>query len=484
MARKYRQLYIFLPALLILFAAAVFFMVKNYYSSDEFLWQYAPKKSLAFAEFDLADKNFIDYLGRNSQAKKQLEKFLQDNGLPADIWKAEIEIQKIGLFVVEIPDQEKRKEPGWVVKSRGNIEQSSAFLSGYYYQPIDKKTAIIARSKEVMQMVRGAQYFSDLNFGQRSKAVNGFGYGFFRAEFWDSTRLTDEEKRIFHNNLAADDQGLIYWQAAINDKEEINFQINLPWAYSDNKLAWQRDAMAGNIFYSDKSLVLKLDGVKNIWETIVAGAESETVAKEIVETYINDKYQTDIRELYTIFEQPVALVVRPKIKIKQASDLMDLGNNDFAIVSNKVFNINKDQVAWNLEALIKSYTAFKFPEKRLKILIDKTTGYEVVADPNRLAFTKENYGRGEIKFIKAADFEMGYFLGDEEIIIFNSTNLVKRILDQKEARAGGDELGDAISDLILDPAILDTTYLSFAKIVSVVFDDNERNGIVIKGMIK
>ena len=120
----------------------------------------------------------------------------------------------------------------------------------------------------------------------------------------------------------------------------------------------------------------------------------------------------------------------------------------------------------------------------MKILIDKTTGYEVVADPNRLAFTKENYGRGEIKFIKAADFEMGYFLGDEEIIIFNSTNLVKRILDQKEARAGGDELGDAISDLILDPAILDTTYLSFAKIVSVVFDDNERNGIVIKGMIK
>ena len=77
MARKYRQLYIFLPALLILFAAAVFFMVKNYYSSDEFLWQYAPKKSLAFAEFDLADKNFIDYLGRNSQAKKQLEKFFQ-----------------------------------------------------------------------------------------------------------------------------------------------------------------------------------------------------------------------------------------------------------------------------------------------------------------------------------------------------------------------------------------------------------------------
>lgn len=484
MEKKYGQLYIFLPALLILFAGAVFLLVKNYYHSDELLWRYAPKKSVAFMELNLADKKFVDYLGKNSQAKKQLENFLQDNGLPVGIWQAGIEIKKIGLFVVEVSGQDKRKERGWIINSRNNVAQLSAFFSGYYYHPVNNKLAIITKSKEAMQAVREAQYFSDLNFEKRNRNAGGFGLGFFRTDFWSDANLTNEEKIIFQSSFTSDDDGLIYWQAAINNKEEIDFQISLPWAAGDNQLAWQKDAAAGDVFFSNKSLVLKVEGMKNVWKAIAVGAKSAVLDRAMVETYIGDKYQTNIKELYKIFEQPFTLVIRPKIKIKQPSNFLSLEHNDFVVLSKQLPSADKAAVIENLEALIKNYTAFQFPEKRWKILVDGTKGYEVVADPSRFIFTQESYERGELRFIRAADFELGYFLSDEKIMIFNSVVLAKSVLDQPGIGAEDNEAGGVMADLIFDPEILDMPYLSFAKAIKIFFSDNVRKEIVIRGAIR
>jgi hypothetical protein len=165
------KFFLFVLVALMMVAGAIFVVAKNS-SQAENLWRYAPRETEIFVEFDLADGKLAEYFENNKVAKEELENFLVDNGLPAGIWQAGIEIQRVAMFVTETNSSEKKTESGWIIQSKNNIEQLNAFLSNFYFESLDKRTIIITKSKEVMSSVGDKQTFFGLD-ASRAKEMKG-----------------------------------------------------------------------------------------------------------------------------------------------------------------------------------------------------------------------------------------------------------------------------------------------------------------------
>ncbi|HRY63271.1 MAG TPA: hypothetical protein P5267_01530 [Patescibacteria group bacterium] len=480
MKRSYLKFFIFAPAILLIVIVAVLAVAKNS-RGGETLWRYIPSETKIFVEFDLADKNLDEYFKTNKKAKEELEKFLFDNELPVEIWQSGIEVQRVAMFVMETNMAEKKMENGWIIRAKNEVGQLNVFLSNFYYKPLDKRTAIITKSKEVMQATRDKQTFFGVDMGREKKLQGALAYGFWESD-WLATNMGGSEiMKIFKNSFSAEQDSLIFWQAVLDSQQKVVWQIDLPLKLEASRQILANTNQLAGVYYFDQALTLKSGGINNLWPVISAAMSEEELDKEEIERYINDKYQTEIKELYTIFEQPFILVVQPSDKVSNLDKLVQIDKNDYVIISELAGGGDKETLTRDVEGIIKNYLAFKFPEKRQKILPDKSVGYEIVADPEKFPLMTESLAQGEIKFARVQEFELGYGWMGNKLVIFNSVELTKRVLAEAELARGSGQFRES-DNVIVDAAILGVPYLDFADFVGFEIK-SEGARIIINGSI-
>ncbi|NMB48074.1 hypothetical protein GYA13_01340 [Candidatus Kuenenbacteria bacterium] len=474
MKKERVKFFVFIALFVLIVIAAVLVLARGRGTGGR-LWQYVPEKTKIFLEFDLTEKKLKNYLIQNKEAKDELESFLMDRGLPAEIWDAGLQIQKVAWF--QIPIEGTGEGEGWVIQSKNDVGQLSAFLKNFYFKFIDDRVAVITANKDVLTAVDRGPVFSNWEIQTASEAKDNFVCG-----FWQDDDLMKKSwwSDIWANSFDQNEGELFYGEARVDDQDRIAFFLKTPLVLKKSGVELMVETGAEKERFS-QSATFNLRGLKNFWPQILEASGEEEASLEAVEDYLNDKYKIETKELYTIFEQSFNLVVRPKEKVEQIENLWQRNRNDYAIVTKITDKEKRETVAHNWETLIINYLAFKFPERREKILPDKTRGEEIVAVPEKFKLASESTTGGEIKTTKVGDFELGYALAGEKLIIFNSVDLAKQILT-KGSKQKDDLKGEIENEGVLDTGIFAMPYFQFANWLSWGAEiDNSR--LVVSGWL-
>ncbi|HOZ36237.1 MAG TPA: hypothetical protein PLR18_00170 [bacterium] len=454
MKKEGLKFFIFVSALALILTAAVLVLTKDGEQGSR-LWRYVPEGTTVFLELDLTESKLKNYLIENEKAKEALENFLMDQGLPAEIWDAGVQIQRVAWFVA--PTGEAKKAEGWVIQGKNDIGQLSAFLKNFYFKFIDDKVAVIASSKDVLAQAMKDSNFNNLEVQMTNQSQDNFAYGFWKADdFFKEPEWNDIFKEIFDQ----DEGGLFYGQARVDNDGRVVFSLKTPLRLRD-KVTDSLIEAGGQKKYFSKAVTFNVGGLKNFWQQILRVSGEDGASFEAVENYLNDKYKIEAKELYTIFELPFNLVVRPREKIESIDNLWQWNKNDYAVVTEIDEGAKRESVVRNWETLLINYLAFKFPERREKILPDKTRGEEIVVAPEKFKLESEAVLGGEIRSVKVGDFELGYALADKMLVIFNSADLAKKIITESAEQK--DNSNEKIkSQGVGDTEILPLSYFLFA----------------------
>lgn len=440
---------------------------------QETLWSLAPKEIAVWADFNLANQELVKYLDGNVEAQNQLKRFFVNNDWPVALNQSGVEIRRAARII--IPDEKTGEITvgGWVVRSKDNIDQLNAFLSGYYYQTLDKRTMVFAKDQRVVRAVSGQKNGQRINGQQERLAREAAVYVVGQNIGWQKISGKDTAIDWLKSKIRVEQTGIVFGWLKAADKE-LTFGLELPIKLGDRKIksneAAQPVAIRG-------AISLGLEGISNLWSLMTQASENDYGSKEKIEKQVSEKYQTDITKLYTIFEQPLILVVRPRRPMVNFRELLDLDRNDYVLVSDFEGQTDEVMVAGGLETFGKNYLAFKFPEKRQKILPDKTVGYEIVANPEKFLVETEKLSKGELKFIALGEQQWGYGWQGKKLLIFNAKELARTV---GEAQLERGETRGRENEMIIDAQVLGGEWLGFLDFVGVSFQETGA-GVIVSG---
>jgi hypothetical protein len=428
--RKNNYLVSFVTLAVIILAVVFVFWFKEYKAEKVGLLQYVPEEAQAFMEFNLANQTFNNYLEKDEGFSLELEKFLISKGLPTGIWKSDIPIDRLAFFI--LPGEEKKEGAVvWLIHGEGDIGQLEAFsLQGYYYTVLDEKTAAISFSREAISKIKNQQNFklskliflgeSFLPYGAETNAVDGclkkdFWAGFF-SEFM-------ADNKFLENNTLFKSNGNVCFKFNINERGNLVLLIDVPLGekpsltteINNDFLLLDRTIEIGGF-----QLDLIIENIKKKF------AEDSQTTWDDLEKYLKEKYKIKPEALYTFFKQPGVLVLKPN---KQNSDwLKTIRDQDYVYAFMMENNFRKEEID-NLEKLIKNYFAFRYPEKRVKILPDGSRGLELVANESKFNFSKRDEKMVVMRVVKSEELEFGYAIFQNKFMIADNLKLLQEVID-------------------------------------------------------
>lgn len=442
----------------------LWFGISNYTRAGK-LWQYAPRETDFFVEINLADKNLVDFLQQNRTAKDMLEKFLLDNDLPAELWKSENELIEVGMFIIKADKEGEKNKSGWIIRTRGDAGQLGVYLGGYYYTTAKANIAVISREKEPIREIENKNFFNKMSRDQEKRMKGSLAGGFWDLDFWPGNLdVAWPLKNIVKANFKITREA-VFWQIT---KREESFDLFLEWPAGVEKQKIEAVKTNKDVYFIEGAMVLNIWELGDIWEKIAAGNIDQYLDRAAIEEYLNNKYKIRVDRLYTIFEQPFFLVVQPTQKSDGLYKNYQSGINHYVLDASVPSGQDGGVIISELESFMRSYMAYKFPEKRLKVLPDKTSGYEVVANPDKFLLATEKYGEGDLRYIRKDNFEVGYYLSDKKLMIFDSVELAKSVLDNKNREVPW--LVDRNSECLLDPNIFGWQIADFIRAVGMNFE--------------
>lgn len=443
MRKEYSRLIILsITGVVVIGLISAVFWFKNYSRETRVLADFVPTQALGYIEFNLADENFNKYLNESKEAKRVLEEFILSNELPANIWRGEVEIDKLGLILM------RGQNKAWLIHGRENVLQLEATeLVDYYYAALNEETAVLARSQEAMSEVRNYKALS--GFGLK-REESGFLYGYAKREMWhDEWRELIESLPLLERIELGDQIG---WRFEMDEEGETVFEVEV--ALNNGISLDKRKRSSENFLMVDKSMmmrgILAEPVLALLAEELERGSEIEW---EIFEFYLGDKYSVKIEELYTFFDQPVILVLRPKKEIRSWEELFKSKSYSYAVVRGDAQKLLTEEFARSLEDLVSNYMAFKFPETKVKTLPDGTTGLELVAGTERFQWQVVEEGEKTIKSLEYEKGEVAYGWQGGRLVVANSVRLAQDILESQE--------GEVVSNYIdfkLDGDIFNNKY--------------------------
>ena len=438
-----------------------FLYYKDFKAGTRQLVEYVPKEALAFIEFDLDKQNFNVYLEEQPPAKKLLEKFMLTNELPASIWRGHIAIDKLALVLFQNDQHQGKFDKAWLVHGRGEIRQLEATaLADYYYATRSKQIAVISKSKHAMDLMARHNVIDSLDIAYSDEDADEFIYGYIKVGL-----LSDKFKGILNNDLIESNPWLginkeetINWQIGISDEGNILLSFNL----GNGKIKKTRgmETEPTNKFLKLDRTIMARD--LDLLEVLAVLNKQLNKEKEInlqsLKKFLNDKYKIKVDEMYTFFEQPVLLVLRPRTGAVNLENLFNFNNYYYGIVWQDSFNLPDSRALTNLERFTQNYLAFKYPEKKIKVLPDGTSGFELVARADRFIWQSGQSESGAIRFIKTQETQVAYGWNKHKFVLSNSINLAEALLGARQA-----EGKDGGYSLKIDTQILNNDYLELGR---------------------
>jgi len=149
--------------------------------------------------------------------------------------------------------------------------------------------------------------------------------------------------------------------------------------------------------------------------------------------FLSDKYKININSLYTLFEQPMLIVIKPTQGSLNLENMLIKRAYKYALVWHSgESEKEKGELQTEVKEALQSYIAFKFPIKKKKILPDKSSGFELVADPYRFNWQQIIIQGQKINFLSFKNVEMAYAQTDGRFILANSKDLLAEVLRAKQ----------------------------------------------------
>ena len=455
---KGNKIHIILIAIfaLMLFASVVFFMVNKQNKTDQELINFAPKDSSIYLEFDWQT---ITASGLNNQIKNEINNFVVKNEFPTSLTNFS-GLQKVGLVLVN-NRKNNALEKSWLVRAEKVKRAEAADLSGYYFSIINQNTAVVSQSLEAMRTVRDRTAINQAGaYGQNLPAQSNC----FLSGFIQNSKLSDLIKdNIPAHKLLSDyfklkpDQ-ISYGQACFNQSNStVDFKITLA-ADTAGRIIKMNEINLPAPLVKQAITINGFNGGDLIEILKNEINQSRDNGWQLLQTYMENKYKIDINVLQAIFEQPGALVIRPKNTMDGREELFKIDDFYYGLVlKNNLAGAAAETGISNLEKLAQNYLAFKYPSIKNKILPDKTVGLELAAEPAPI-LTEIDRNKNEIKTIsQKSGAEFSYTIKDEKIIFSNSKNLISDIL------SSADNIVD--SAVAIDPAIVEYDWLDLFSFI-------------------
>ena len=298
-----RNKIIFLIAISLVAVAliAIIFWLNDYRRQMRSLADFVPPSAIGYVEINLADEALNKYLANNLRAKDLLEQFLLENDLAANIWRGEVEVDRIGWLA--FLGEDGKVEKAWLVHGRDDVRKlESVGLEGYYYAILNDRTAVLSRSKRAMNQVRDYKITDGLLGGEKFDR-QGAIFGYLKNDLWrKSMGNLLISNQLLEKYFVLDEQGTINWRLDAKDGKNLQFRISIP--VEKNEFKSKSDKKSLSFLALSKKIMVKnfnFGDLGQILENELAAVE-DVKLRDLVE-YVGNKYKVNVAELYTFFKQ-------------------------------------------------------------------------------------------------------------------------------------------------------------------------------------
>ena len=475
MMNKGKILFLLITIVAMIFLLAVVFWYKEYEKKSRNLSDYVPDSALAYTEINLANNGLNDYFDKNKKAKDFLERFILENELAVNIWRGDVEIDKMGLVI--LPGKDGQLEKVWLIHGRDNVRQLEATeLVDYFYAVLDNQTAALTKSRKAFQEINSFKPFKGmgrLNFQKDNFLINGF----IKSDLWASKWQEIADLILANKQFELKRNEDVIWQMAVV-AGGIEFSVKLPIKLELKNNLSQPD---NQMVFLDNTLEIQQIELSIIIDILKESLGNETnIDWNLFEQYVNEKYNINLNELYTFFKQPVSVILKPKRLLLSINELFIFENYDWVIISQGKQEEKLNMVINNFESLIQNYLAFKYPQMKTKVLPDGSAGMELVADVEKFNWQDKSDDNFLKKSISYQDGELAYAFMKDRFIFGNSLGLIELVIKAGQKK---EESNTNPYEVRFDTAIIDNDFLNLGKILW-LDSEIKSDGVVIRGRLE
>ena len=452
----------------------VVFWYDNYQEKFRSLSLYAPESALAYVEINLADNDLNNYLDQHQEAKDYLEKFILENEMAANIWRGDAVIDRLGLVI--LPGESGQLEKAWLIHGSDDLRKLEATeLVDYFYTVLDDQIAVLTKSKKAFQEINSfkpVKGMGRLDFKKDDSFINGFVRDDLWASSWEemvSSILPDKQWGL------EQDKDIIWQLAVVAGEIEFSFELPLKLELKNN-LSQPENRMV----FLDNTLSIRQIELNTIVDILKESLDNETnIDWSLFEQYVDEKYNVHLNELYTFFERPVSVILKPKRLLLSFNELFIFENYDWVIISQSEPGEKLNMALNNFESLIQNYLAFKYPQMKTKVLPDGSAGKELVADTEKFNWQDKSDDNFLKKSISYQGGELAYGLMKDRFIFGSSLGLIELVI-----KAGQEEENNTSTyEVRFDTGIIDNDFLNLGKILWLA-SEIKSDGVMIHGRLE
>jgi len=454
---------------------ALYFYLRNFKVVDDLI-HYMPQETELYIEFDLKDKDLLNFYENNFRGKSRFEKLMRDSNFFQDLSKDLIEqANKISLLVI---NHNNESHNVWLLAG-DNIHKFHALLpTGYFESMLDSKTTALTKNRDVLKMIRQIEPMTEHTSEQR-KILNKFSDDNFmniymsgsHAEFL-STR-PDPIYTLILNNLDLDYSKPSFLGLSTNENKVIyNFYGETNKEKDYKNFGGNVETPRWGVSATDTFLQFHSPNLKNICQEVIS------IWSDDKKSEWSQKYEFEWKELEKILDNSGIIFMNSKSGPVDTDEILNLKKYNYALL----INTDSSNDVEKIKNVIKNILAFKYPSEIVKRLADGTQSTELVADSSKFEFSAKCAASDKecrdapvgrlIEFIQEQDFRFVIANSENYLIVGNSLNLIEDILntnqDKKETACGiftGNELAiinskNLISGLLsyIDKAIINIEY--------------------------
>jgi len=478
---------ILIPLLVLFFLISGIWMLNHKSDYKNSLINFVPENAIGLIQFNWELKNNIN---PKHKLHQQIENYISSSGMPSALWQHPDIDQLAIVFLKPKKNNEGKLEKLWLIRSNGNIKDLARLnLGNYYFEAYDNNIGGFSKSIGAVKSIeqKSNQYISS-NIKNNidkydKKLIIGFVSKEKYIEHFKQKNKNYQNYNLFEKYLSSQVEDIIYFEAESRevDVDKLLFDIKIKL---NNEVGLITDTDNSNLIgiINNGIVINNLDAQYLINQLEQELDKDQPQSWEKLIKYLEIKYQVQWNDLNTFFKQRSSLVIRPKNNMEYKNNLLDNNSYQYAIVIKVLDNQEKAFNTIELENFITNYFAFKYPERRKKILPDNSSGIELIAEPDNFIFMPDPEMDG-MRVVKNNKVEFSYFMNENIIIMANSIGLNKNIINSMGLFGAEKKYNIIIdSDIFTKPEnnIFDFIYADFLTYKK---NGTDISGINIKGEI-
>jgi len=500
MSKKNIFILIFLISLLA--GVGIFYFYLKNIKINQSIINYIPEQTIFYADFDLKNKELLDFYENNFRGKTRFELLLKNSNLFGELSKYLInKSNKISLLIVNYENNsEPLEEKIWIISSNNIHELHALMPKDFNVSILNSKTIALSKSKTALRLIKK---IDDLQKSTQTKALrkkisNNFSDKNFLNIYLSGKYLQNNSENsdtifnlIFNPeysglnldfeqdsflNLETDQNKIIYnFNSVAKDKSHPEYSgLGAKKFNKQEDLLQFTDLKNNEIFATFFS-----PDLQNIFDSLI----NKSVSEEQKNIWIK-KYNLDFENINKILNNSGIFLMQNRNNKIDNEDLFNFDKYNYALIIKTNFNPEysgekiKEQKE-NIKQIIKNILAFKNPVEQEKILPDKTKSIELIANPESITFIQEN----NLEILNIENFNFVITIYENYLILGNSKKLIQEILASEQTNFINCDFLTGNEALIMNTNKLTSGILSFIDKLIINFEQkNEKinlNGCLV-----